>query len=229
MSNKRRNILITFFTGTLITGFIIGGIWIYQNWLEKDLKELPSETEIKKDNTGKIKSPTRESTESTISEDTNADELPGETTEPGSFTTENEPGEIENIEKTAEPQNLGPVYISQSRSLFGSSDLSIDNLPAGKAYFLGENGKLESIVNKESNGISEQLVSYDYYGQKVDILEIGLIDDTGQVVKYAVFSQNKIAVFETVKTKKKEETKVTEYAITPRLNFIKGKTYAKLI
>jgi hypothetical protein len=106
-------------------------------------------------------------------------------------------------------------------------------MPTGKIYYQGNNGKLESSVLHNEGVFKEQLKSYDYAGNKVDELEIGVVDETAKTVKHAVISKNKISVFEivTAKGKKQEQQveKVTEYAITPQMKFREGKTYTRLM
>jgi hypothetical protein len=221
---------IIFLAGILlVVGSLTGGFWIYQHRLDKNQKEYHPEIEIESNKANKEAAPKREPEKSVVVEEKNVSQSADESTEPVVALIENESNDIESVKEIVESKNLSPVYLAQSKSLFNPANTSIENLPAGKAYFQGENGKLESIVNKKEDGISEQLVSYDYHGQKADDLEIGWIDDAGQTVKYAVILGNKISIFETIKTKKKTETKVTEYAITPQLKFIKGKAYTRLM
>jgi hypothetical protein len=134
----------------------------------------------------------------------------------------------EPVEKQKELSN---IYIPFTKSLFNRPNLSINDLPERKIYYSGENGRLESsFVLKEGKTI-EYLVSYNPQGEKVDNLEIGLIDEKAVRKKYATFSQNKISTFETIqgKEKEKEEESVTNYSITPELRFVKGKTYKKIL
>jgi hypothetical protein len=219
---------ITLISGILIAGFLIAGFWFYRNWSGKNLEEESQKTPIEETNINREKSREQESEESVVTKEINTKQPINETEEPV-VELANESENTEKVEETTELKNLNPVYITQIKSLFNLSNFSIDNLPEGKTYFHGENGKLESVIHKGEDGISEQLVSYDYRGQKTDALEIGWIDGAGQVVKYAVISGNKISIFETLNTKKKKETKVTEYAITPQLKFTKGKIYMQLL
>lgn len=134
-------------------------------------------------------------------------------------------------ESAAEPRELTTVHIRHSRSLFSNPNSSSDPLQVGKIYYDGDNGKLESFVNKKEDIISEKLISFDYRGNRVDSLEISLVEDGNEFHKYAVISHNKISIFQVMPTKNKKgkEELVTEYIITPNMKFVKGKTYTKLL
>ena len=140
-----------------------------------------------------------------------------------------EPDEINLPEEIEEQQrDLLPIHIPQVKSLLNSSNLSIQNMPDKKQYYKGNNGTIESIVERKSNNhFHEYLISYDYKGNKVDQLEIGIVDENIQKKKYAVLFQNNISTFE-VSADTKEEI-VTTYQITPDLRFTKGKTYKKVL
>jgi hypothetical protein len=214
----------------LIIGSLIGGYRIYLYRLDKNQKEHHREVAIETNKANKKESPKREPAKPVVTEEIDTSQPADEPTESVVVLIENESAGAEPVKEAVESKNLNPVYLAQSKSLFNSSNFSIENLPAGKSYFQGENGRLESVVSKTDDGISERLVSYDYHGQKSDDLEIGRIDGAGRVVKYTIISGNRISVFELVTDEKgkKTEEKVTEFLITPQLKFNKGKTYSKL-
>ena len=138
--------------------------------------------------------------------------------------------EIELPKEVEEQRELLPIHIPHVKSLFNSSDLSIQNLPDKKQYYNGNNGTIESIIERKGDLFYEYLISYDYKGNKVDRLEIGIIDENAQKKKHAVLFQNNISTFETSSDSKgKAEEVVTTYQITPDLRFIKGKTYKKIL
>jgi hypothetical protein len=139
--------------------------------------------------------------------------------------------ETEASNRREDANELADVSISHTKSLFGEAGLLPENLPAGKVYFQGNNGKLESFIKNEGTRFSEQLISSDSKGNKVDELEIGVVEEAGKSVKYAVISKNKISVFEMMPAKKgkKAEERVTEYTITRQMRFAKGKTYVRLM
>jgi hypothetical protein len=139
--------------------------------------------------------------------------------------------ETEDSNITEEPKELTEVHISYTKSLFGKIGSLPDNLSTGKVYYQGNNGKLESFIKREGDKIFEQLVSSDYKEDKVDELEIGIIEEADKAVKHAVISKNKVSVFEIIPAKngKKTEERVTEYTITPQMRFIKGKTYVRVM
>lgn len=130
------------------------------------------------------------------------------------------------------------LAIEKTRSLFTPrKDLRIENLPKNKIYYEGNNGVLESVVYSSEGGLSEKLVSVKPDGEFVDALEIGfidLVDKNGDPVftieKYAVVYRNKISVYELTRKGRNSarDEKVTEYTISPQLEFIRGKTYSKI-
>ena len=145
-------------------------------------------------------------------------------------TLNEEPDEIDLSEEVEEEKQreLLPIHIPQVKSLFNSSNLSIQDMPDKKQYYKGNNGTIESIVEKKGdNQFHEYLISYDYKGNKVDRLEIGIVDENIQKKKYAVLFQNNISTFEASADTKEEI--VTTYQITPDLRFTKGKTYKKVL
>jgi hypothetical protein len=133
------------------------------------------------------------------------------------------------FEQNEEVKELTNIYIPLTKSLFKRSNLLINDLPSGKIYYSGVNGKLKiSIVHRDGKTF-EYLTSYNIQGEKMDFLEIGLIDENS-VRKYAILSQNKISTFEIIQDNgKKGEENVINYSITPELRFVKGKTYKKVL
>jgi hypothetical protein len=133
-----------------------------------------------------------------------------------------------NKDQPAENKESSTIFIPLTKSLFNHKDLSISNLPKGKVYYNGANGRLESnIIASENNRMTERLTSYNTRGEKIDHLDIGLITENAEKRKYAVISQNTISVFDFAPENTREES-VTYYSITPELRFIKGKTYKKV-
>ncbi|GHT00574.1 hypothetical protein FACS189421_12750 [Bacteroidia bacterium] len=162
--------------------------------------------------------------------------------------TEVEADKMEELEKELEiapvvKKELGQVYIPMTKSLFISSNVSIesfqsrldqkDNRAHGKLYYQGENGRLESYLSVDSNGLlHEYLVGYDPVGNPVETIEIGLLHlEKAPDKKYATLSVDRLSIFEifTSKTSGKKEERVTEYSITPQLRFHKGKTFTKIL
>ncbi|GHT62988.1 hypothetical protein AGMMS50239_17910 [Bacteroidia bacterium] len=121
-------------------------------------------------------------------------------------------------------------YIPQAKSLlFHPQNNASDRIPSGKVYYQGENGRLESFINRDNIGIREELTSYDEKGNTVDKLEIGYICDTTRHLKCAVIFKNKISIYETkLSADNKNEDIVIEYLISPQMKFSRGKTYTKL-
>jgi len=142
---------------------------------------------------------------------------------------EEETDNTEQPKEVEEQRELLPIHIPHVKSLFSTSNISVQDLPEKKQYYNGNNGIIESIVEKKGDNLfHEHLITYDYKGNKVDQLEIGIIDENTQKKKYAVLFQNNISTFETSSEGKAEEI-VTTYRITPDLRFIKGKTYKKVL
>jgi len=110
-------------------------------------------------------------------------------------------------------------------------DASLENLREGKLYYQGDNGRLESFLYMDSKRkISEYLISYDPKGNSVDCLEVGCWIPETDEKKFAHLSNNKLSVFElaAVKTNDKREEIVTEYTITPEMQFVRGKVFSKI-
>ena len=108
---------------------------------------------------------------------------------------------------------------------------SLENLFLGKLYYQGDNGRLESFLYLDSQGmVREYLVSYDPKGNVVDYIEIGIIISEAGRKKYATLSVNKLSVFELSQPEagNRRRELVTEYSITPQLRFNKGRTFSKL-
>ncbi|GHT76447.1 hypothetical protein FACS189413_17410 [Bacteroidia bacterium] len=146
------------------------------------------------------------------------------------------------IESQKEPvempkNDLTQIYIPLTKSVFALANVTLSSFQAvspektrmqGKSYYQGENGAIESdLVWDEDGNLHEQLVSFDPSGRPVDNLEIGILTPEAHI-KYASLSTNKISIIESVQTTKKNEERVTEYSITPQLQFRKGKTYLKI-
>jgi hypothetical protein len=123
------------------------------------------------------------------------------------------------------------MKITEIKNLAHLKNISLENLREGKLYYQGENGRLESFLYIDSKRkISEYLVSYDSKGNSVDCLEVGCwIPETNEK-KFTNLSNNKLSVFELapVKANGKREEIVTEYAITPAMQFVRGKTFSKI-
>ncbi|MDR0546585.1 MAG: hypothetical protein LBG77_03235 [Dysgonamonadaceae bacterium] len=146
------------------------------------------------------------------------------------------------VESKAKPvealkKDLEQVYISMTKSMFAPANITLASFQAvspeksrmaGKSYYHGENGAIESdLVWDEDGNLHEQLVSFDLSGRPVDNLEIGVLTPSART-KYASLSTNKISIVESVQTAKKNDERVTEYTVTPELQFHKGKTYLKI-
>ena len=137
-------------------------------------------------------------------------------------------GEVQ-AQATAHPE-LSTVYISRTKSLFASNKVSVETFKdklsdgkhaAGKVYYQGDNGKLESSLSLDEKGhLHEYLAGFDPKGNKTENIEIGWLSTDKQHKKYAIFLVNKLSIF--------EEERVTEYTITPQLRFKKGKTFTKI-
>lgn len=111
-------------------------------------------------------------------------------------------------------------------------NISLEHFFTGKTYYKGDNGKLESFLYISPDGrIHEYLISFDPEGNYADCLEIGLIIPGSDERKHASLSINKLSVFETESSKTigKREEKVTEYFISVRMKFQKGKTFSKIL
>lgn len=109
--------------------------------------------------------------------------------------------------------------------------VSSDRLLSGKVYYEGDHGRLESFIYLNPDGtIAEYLISHSPEGKYVNSLEIGKISPKGENRKYATLSVSKLSVFEIESSgiAGHQEEKVTEYFITPVLDFVKGKTFTKL-
>ena len=123
------------------------------------------------------------------------------------------------------------MKITDIKILAYMKNTSLENLREGKLYYQGENGRLESFLYIDSKRkISEYLISYDSKGNAVDCLEVGCwIPETNEI-KFANLSNNKLSVFELapVQANGKREEIVTEYAITPAMQFVRGKVFSKI-
>ena len=146
---------------------------------------------------------------------------------------------IENV--LAQGKELTSIYIPLTKSLFSASDASIDAFQnritrvgppvRGKVYYQGENGLIESFISLDDKGVMHEILfSYDPAGNPVDELEIGLLVPDSPEKKYATVLVNKLSVFELtiVEASGKRQERVTEYFISPQLQFKKGKTFTKL-
>jgi flagellar basal body-associated protein FliL len=229
MARRKSIIIIAVFFALAIA---IVGILFYQSYFSN--KESNSEIEnkseeVKLEKPVNVKKP-KPTAPPVVEEKSVEEENPVENPEPVD-SAQTQPEEVVKEEVLPEkPKEPTALFVSRTKSLFNSPDLSPDNLPQGKVYYQGDNGKLESQVKKENNEDIEELTSYDYTGKKMDVLEIGHIGHSNHYKKYAVIAKNKISVFEIILTKNnKMEEKVTEYTITPQMKFVKGKTYTKLM
>jgi len=129
-------------------------------------------------------------------------------------------------------QKFTMIDIPQTKSLlFDSQNKALNQIATGKVYYKGENGKLESHIDrKNKNEIYEELISYDNNGNAVDELEIGYISNSPKHLKCAVIDKNKISIYETIPSDNDDSNEkiVTEYLISPQMKFTRGKTYTKL-
>jgi len=151
----------------------------------------------------------------------------------GIFTSRNYPSDKHIDDEylgDPESQEFAAINIPQTKSLlFDPQHNALDQVYAGKVYYQGENGKLESHINQNKNEVCEELISYDNNGKEVDKLEIGYICDTTKHLKCAVLFKNKISIYETKSSgNDNKEEFVTEYLISPKMKFSPGKTYTKL-
>ena len=146
-------------------------------------------------------------------------------------------GQLGYTRKTAtegigESHEFATINIPQTKSLlFDPRNNILNQVAAGKIYYQGENGKLESciITNRNRNEVCEELISYDNKGNEVDKLEIGYVCDSAKHLKCAVIFKNKISIYETKSNGEGKNVKiVTEYLISPQMKFSRGKTYTKL-
>jgi hypothetical protein len=150
--------------------------------------------------------------------------------------------EVEISNTNGVKKELTTIYIPLTKSLFTSPNISRESFQSrmmqpehpvvfGKSYYQGENGKLESSLRIDAEGnLHEQLHSFDSDGNLVDNIEIGFLSPEPHPRKYATLSVNKLSVFEisTTSASGKKEERVTEYSITPQLQFRKGKTFSKI-
>jgi flagellar basal body-associated protein FliL len=230
----------------IIPLFLVVGIGIYKYWHTEKVKEENALPTIEKE----IVDPKPSKSKNEI-EKPGIEEIPilNPAFEPEE-TEMNEP-EAEKVEELKkeleishiEKKELGMVYIPQTKSLFVSSNISIESFQSrlnqkngrvyGKLYYQGENGRLESYLSVDSNGLlHEYLVSYDPAGNSVETIEIGLLPlEKSHEKKYATFSVDRLSIFElsASKVSGKKEERVTEYSITPQLRFHKGKTFTKIL
>ncbi|MCL1938699.1 MAG: hypothetical protein FWF52_09930 [Candidatus Azobacteroides sp.] len=128
----------------------------------------------------------------------------------------------------AEWENL---KVAEVKTLASLKNIPLENLREGKLYYQGENGRMESFLYMDSKRkISEYLITYDPKGNSVDCLEVGCWIPETDEKKFANLSNNKLSVFELapVKANGKREEIVTEYAITPALQFVRGKVFSKI-
>jgi hypothetical protein len=134
-------------------------------------------------------------------------------------------------EEMKEKKPKETINILSTKSLLNHSGRSISDLQKEKTYYSDTNGRLESYLIFKENKIVEILVSYDATGQKVDELEIGLIEENFVKRKYAIISQDRISIYNITPAKKNktEEEMVTHYTITWDLRFVEGKTYSKIL
>jgi flagellar basal body-associated protein FliL len=225
---KKKTVIISIIC-LLIVVFLVLGIRFYKSYLREN--QAPQQEEVVVDTKKDSKPRNKPKPVDITSEDTSEvalDELVVSKDETILDSTESET-ETPNIKEEA--NELEDIYINHTRSLLGKNGILPDNLPTGKVYYQGNKGNLESLVKRDGDKISEQLISYDKQGNKVDELEIGIIEESDKAVKHAVISKNKISVFEIMPAKdgKKTEERVTEYTITPSMKFRKGKTYVRLL
>jgi hypothetical protein len=114
---------------------------------------------------------------------------------------------------------------------FHLQNVSVNDLIAGKIYYQGENGKLESFIYiDQSKNLHEYLISSDSNGFYADCVEIGYwVLESGEK-NYATLSNYKLLIYKSLPVKwgKKTEESVTEYFISPQMQFNKGKTFSKL-
>ena len=217
-------ICLTFISGMLFQKHCLDTKTTQKEEVESEVTE--EVVPLKKENSKKEKETSPITNETVSDADEKIDEIQLE-----KEIQSEEVNQIDIFEEVEERRELLPIHIPQVKSLFNSSDLSIQNMPDKKQYYNGNNGMIESIVNKgEDNLFYEYLISYDYKGNKVDQLEIGITDENAQKKKYAVLFQNNVSTFEIspkVNNKNQIEEIVTNYQITPDLRFVKGKTYTK--
>lgn len=229
---KKKGVFVFLSILIVITiGMLIYYLKFYQASIPDDIPNEPEITEIipekpaqQKPQPIKKPQPTPEETEET--DNPEETEINIETEEP-----EEKAEEITESETSAEVITNKPLLIPFTRSLFHSPEINISQLPAGKVYHKSHACRIESIIlSNEENEHREYLISYDCDGNKVDDLEIGLIDRNGKKIKHAILSQNKISTFilSEGKSGRPEET-VTEYTISKSFHFVKGKTYAKVL
>jgi len=153
----------------------------------------------------------------------------------GFFTYRNYPNDKQRMDDEylsdgTQSQQFAEIDIPQTRSLlFNPQNNAANQVYAGKVYYQGENGKLESRINQTKNEVCEELISYDSKGNAVDKLEISYASDSTKRLKCAVIFKNKISIYETKPSGgDKNEGNVTEYLISPQMKFSLGKTYTKL-
>jgi|GEM_PF-5235034 hypothetical protein len=142
-----------------------------------------------------------------------------------------EGSEEEAANNTAETPDAAFLHIPRTKSIFNAEFDSPEALPFSKNYYQSSRGKVESLVLSNNEGEKiEYLITYDKDGNKLDNLEIGLINKDNKRIKYAVVYQNKVSTYTLSfnKDNKAQET-VTEYSITNDLRFRKGKTYVKVL
>jgi hypothetical protein len=230
MARRKNIVIITVFFALAIT---VVGILFYQAHFSN--KESDSKVENKSEKAKPVKPENPQKPKPTAppvaEEKSTAEENPVEKTESVDFA-QSKPEEVVKEEVLPkESKELTALFVSHTKSVFNSPNLSLDNLPTGKVYYQGDNGKLESQVKKVNNEGVEELTSYDYTNKIIDVLEIGRIKNSDVYRKYAVIAKNKISVFEIVSIEKsnKTEEKVTEYTITPQMKFVKGKVYTRLM
>ncbi|GHU79880.1 hypothetical protein FACS1894145_5010 [Bacteroidia bacterium] len=207
------------------------GIFTYRNYpidYQKDNTELSADdvyindtTKPQKQKKEQVQSPA-DASDAEVAIETPGDTFPSEPMGNMEETVEAA------TEETSEFQKSAVIYIPQTKSLLFNSQNPVD-IHTEKVYYLGENGKLKSHVNRNQSGVCEDLYSYDEKGNQVDKLEIGYICDSTRHLKCAVIFRNKISIYETkLSADNKNEEIVVEYLISPDMKFSRGKTYTKL-
>jgi hypothetical protein len=235
MKKTAKNKIIAAFIVFLVCIAFIWAMFIYRSCSLSVLENLPPEddkSEIVKDEKPKKESSKKEDvTPPNTKIDTEVEELETfvEDVIESKDTIGKEINPVEVIFDTLESKEPVSIYIPLVKSLFNDSNLSEVDLPKGKLYYKGSNGRMESVISKRENMIYETLISYDFKGNKVDNLEIGIIDKNSDKKRYAVISENRVSTFEiTTDANGKKGKQVTNYIISPELKFNKGKTYYKI-
>jgi hypothetical protein len=248
MNSINRKKTILFVLIFLIPLIFIVGVGIYKYQQKEELVEESTLPPIENENVEHKPAKKKNEIEKPVVEDIPILNPDSSLEEMETNETEVEAAKIEELEKELEiapvvKKELGQVYIPMTKSLFISSNVSIESFQSrldqkddrayGKLYYQGENGRLESYLSLDANGLlHEYLAGYDPAGNPVETIEIGLLHlEKNQDKKYATFSVDRLSIFEifTSKTSGKKEERVTEYSITPQLRFHKGKTFTKIL